>query len=396
MCDSARHEGRESLLAEVFRRYGPLYLLRHRVTREQRLAILNIARCRTPAMGGHYRKCGFDDCDYTGIHYNSCRDRNCPRCAWVKREIWTLKQKARQLPVPTFLWTFTLPSQLNRIARQNPKRFYKLFFQAQHRALQEIATSMKMGKLGVASILHTWSKKLASHNHIHSQVTAGGFDGEKWNPAGPRFHMPLRRVRALYRKYLLQGLHELYETKQLVLRKDLKRLKDPLAFSELMTTLWSTRFIVHVRPPQGKPENALKYLSRYTRGTAISDYRMISLDQGQVTFRARGKETVTLGWEAFIGRFLMHVLPSGFKKVRYYGLYANSSGVQRELARQAIITSQPELATTEEDPKLAVLKAKTWAEQINILTGVDPLVCPKCHRRGIIITEFGPIRPDTS
>jgi hypothetical protein len=164
----------------------------------------------------------------------------------------------------------------------------------------------------------------------------------------------------------------------------------------MMKELWAKEFIVNARPPQYRPERAVKYLAAYTRGVAISDRRILSLQHGKVTFRTRDNKTLTLGWETFMGRFLLHVLPSGFKKVRHYGLYSNSSRKKREAARRAILKAEPQLAQENPDPMAAVLDAKTWEDEITILTGKDPRICPKCHRPGMVITTLNPCPPTSA
>lgn len=396
--------GRESLVAEVFRRHGGAYLLRHEVSREQRLAIVNIARCRTEAMGGHLRQC--PHCGYTESHFNSCRDRHCPRCQWMDRVTWTVKQQELQLPVPLFMVTFTVPSKVGRIGRQNPETVFGLTFRSSNRTLQELAASDGLGSVGVISVLHTWSRKMEYHPHVHNMVTAGGFDGEKWNPTKPAFLFAVARIRALYRKHMLQGLHQLYDAGKLRLKGELEGLADPLEFGVLMKKLWTQEWIVDVQAPRvnseqvlrgspetasrGNPEHAIKYLATYTRSVAISDHRMVSVEDGEVTFRTRDSKTLTLGWEEFIRRFLLHVLPSGFHKVRYYGLYSNSSGTRLEQARAAIIAAQPKPPRATPNPKAVVLEAKTWEDRITILTGIDPRICPRCKREGMVTTEVEP------
>jgi len=374
-----------SRIAEVFRRYGGEYRKRHLLSREQRLAIQNICRCRTEELGGHLRECPF--CDYTEVHYNSCRDRHCPLCQWMDQAEWARKQTERNLPIAVFMVTFTIPSELGRIALQNPQLILGLMFHASHRTLQKLATEQGLGCLGVTSIAHTWSREMNWHLHIHSNVTSGGFDGERWNPTKPDFLFSIERVRELYRKRVIRGLRRLYKKHKLCLKGDLASLADPDAFEALMKTIEAEDWIVDIQPPKGKPEHATKYLSMYTRSVAISDYRIISVDDGMVTFKTRDENTLTLGWEEFIRRFLLHVLPSGFRKVRHYGLYSNSSGARREEAKRAlrILTGAPpqEPETTTE---------LTWQERIKLETGVDPSVCPKCKRPGITTTPFGPRR----
>jgi hypothetical protein len=221
------------------------------------------------------------------------------------------------------------------------------------------------------------------HPHVHNMVTAGGFDGEKWNPTKPDFLFARGRIRALYRKHMLQGLHRLYERGQLDLRGELESLNDPVEFGALMKRLWSEEWIVDVQAPRGKREHAVKYLATYTRSVAISDHRMLFFEDGEVRFKTRGSKTLTLNWEEFIRRFLLHVLPSGFHKVRYYGLCSKSSGKQLEQARKAILAVQPDLGRAERHPEAAVLEAKTWEERVTILTGADPRQCPRCKRHGM-------------
>jgi hypothetical protein len=374
-----------SLIAEVFRRYGGEYRKRHLLSREQRLAIQNICRCRTEELGGHLRECPF--CDYSEVHYNSCRDRHCPLCQWMDQAEWARKQAERNLPIAVFMVTFTMPSEVSRIALQNPQLILGLLFQASHRTLQGLAKKQALGCLGVTSIAHTWSREMNWHPHVHSNVTSGGFDGEKWNPTKPNFLFSIEKVRELYRKRMIRGLRRLYKKHKLSLKGDLASLADPDAFDALMKTLEAEDWIVDIQPPKGDPEHATKYLSMYTRSVAISDHRMISVEDGMVTFKARDEKTLTLGWEEFIRRFLLHVLPSGFRKVRHYGLYSNSSGARLEEARRAlrILTGAPA-----QEPKTT--SELTWQERIKLVTGVDPSICPRCKRPGMTTTIFGPRR----
>jgi hypothetical protein len=394
MCqhDGLVHVEREApLVAEVFQRYGATYLSRHKVTRQQRLTISNIIRCRTPALGGHHRDC--PHCHHSETYYNSCRDRSCPRCQFMNKAAWTAKQADRMLPVPHFFVTTTVPSQLGHIAQRNQRAVFDLMFHASTEALQDLASDTGLGRLGIIAVLHTWARAMTWHPHLHHIVTGGAWNGTTWTPTPkPDFLFPNDQLRALYRKHMLQGLHHLYDTGQLVLDRDLAPLADPVAFGALITTLWDTPFVLDIQPPRGLPEHAVKYLATYSRGIAISDHRMRSLHDDHVTFATRDDKTLTLHWEEFIRRFLLHVLPSGFKKVRYYGLYANSAGAKREQARQAIYATRP-LGTSHEpqpQPQTPPLNAMSWQDRITLLTGIDPRVCPKCHRHGMIITDIPP------
>lgn len=377
-----------SLIAEVFRRYGEDYRRGHVLRREQRLAIQNICRCRTEELGGHQRDC--PHCAHVETHYNSCRDRHCPLCQWMNQAEWARKQSERDLAVPVFLVTFTVPSAVSRIAQQNVEAVSGLMFHVTYRTLQDLATEQGLGTLGVTSVLHTWSREMNWHPHVHSNVTSGGFDGEKWNPTKPDFLFSIERVRELYRKHMICGLRRLHEKQQLRLTGDLASLTEPGAFHALMKTLEADDWIADIQAPKGEgdPERATKYLAMYTRSVAISDHRMISVDDGKVTFKTRDENTLTLDREEFIRRFLLHVLPSGFRKIRHYGLYSNSSGARLEQARHALRTFKG-LPPSAHEPEAAKL---TWQERIKLETGVDPTICPRCKRPGMTTTSFGPRR----
>lgn len=386
-----------SLIAEVFRRYGAEYRQRHLLTSEQRLALTNISRCRTLELGGHEQRC--PRCGLIQYHYNSCRDRNCPLCQWMDQAEWSHKQAEREMSVPVFLVTFTVPSELRRLAQQNPGPIYALMFHATSRTLRHFADREKLGRLGTTSILHTWSREMNLHPHIHSKVTAGGFDGERWNQTKPDFLFSIERVRAEFRKRMIRGLRRLHKKRKLKLRGELESLSEAEAFASFLKDLGAKDWIVDIQAPpaEGDPKHATKYLAMYTRSVAISDHRMLSVgDDGAVTFKTREEKTLTLDWEEFMRRFFLHVLPSGFRKVRHYGIYSNSSGKQLEAAKAALAAQRADsnseplpLSETPEPPA-------TWQERVTLLTGVDPTVCPRCQHRGMIITRLEPSTPCTA
>lgn len=391
-CVSKAAPPKPPLIGEIFRRYGRQYVRRHPVTREQWLAVEHIARCRTEAMGANLRSCSH--CGHSELHYNSCGDRHCPRCQWLVRAGWIVRRQARALPVPNFLVTFTVPEALRAIAQSNPEAVFALMFQAASRTLIELGAE-RLGTLGFTIVLHTWSRQLIFHPHLHAVVAAGGLAGDCWTSTRPDFLFPVARVRALFRKQMLQGLHRLYDEGALDLTGELASLSDPVVFGAVVRKLWETEWIVDIQPPQGKPEHAVKYLAAYTRSVAISEHRMVSLsDDGVVTFKTRGPKRVTLAAAAFIRRFLLHVLPSGLHKTRHYGLYANGSRARLEQARQILAASQPCFATEppEPDAATALAAATTWQDRVTLLTGNDPRVCPRCGRDGMILATLA-LRP---
>lgn len=373
---------RDSLIAEVFRRYSAEYQRRHLLLREQRLAATNICRCRTPELGGHEQRC--PKCGLVQYRYNSCRDRNCPLCQWMDQADWSYKQAERAVGVPVFLLTFTVPYELRRVAQQNPEPIYALMFRATSQTLRYLANREDLGRLGITSILHTWARDMSLHPHIHSAVTAGGFDGETWNPSKPNFLFSIEEIRLQYRRRMIRGLRRLHKKRKLKFHGELERLADADAFASFLKDLDAKNWIADIQAPRGRPEHAMSYLADYVRSVAISEHRMVSVSEdGAVTIKTRGKKRLTLNWEEFLRRFFLHVLPSGFRKVRHYGIYSNSSGEILGQAKAAVAAQRPD-PPSKPRPQLPA----TWNERIKFHTGVDPLACPRCGHCGMISTPL--------
>ena len=320
-------------VAEVIRSCYDEFLKRYGkgLTPEQRRTIDDLASCRTAALGGHVLEC--PQCGHRQISYNSCGNRHCPKCQATASARWLEAQAADLLPVPYFHVVFTLPSDLGPIALHNPRGVYGLLMQAAAETLIELAADPKHlgAKIGVLMTLHTWGQKLDLHPHVHCVVTGGGLslDESHWVFGSDRFFLPERILSRVFRGKFLGGLHTAFRRGKLRFPDKLAALADPRQFNHLLSQTVRTDWVAYAKPPWGGPATVLKYLARYTHKTAISNRRLLSLEDGQVTFRwkdyaQRGRRrTMPLDAIEFVRRFLMHVLPSGFVRIRHYGILAN-------------------------------------------------------------------------
>ena len=332
-------------VADVFRQHGEEFLNRwgHIVSPQQRKALRDIAACRTAALGGHIEQC--DHCSHRVIASNSCRNRHCPKCQSAVRDRWLAERAKELLPVPYCHVVFPVPEQLAPLALQNQRLFYGLLFHAVSQTLLEIAADPRhlRAQIGFFAVLHTWSQNLLHHPHVHCVVPAGGIapDGSEWIPCRQKFFLPVRVLSRLFRGKLLAFLREAYAKGKLQFGGQLAALADPARFQTWLRTLKKSDWVVYAKPPFGGPEHVLKYLARYTHRVAISNGRLLRLEQGHVSFRWRDSKdsnrtkTMTLDAIEFIRRFLLHILPSGFVKIRHFGFLANRNrSVRLELCRK--------------------------------------------------------------
>ena len=321
-------------VADIFRAYQDQFLQRWgpALSDQQRKVLRDIGLCRTAALGTHLERC--DRCSYETVAYDSCRNRHCPKCQSSARDRWLLKQAASLLPVSYAHVVFTVPEQLGRLALRNQRLFYSLLFRAASETLLEIAADPRHlgARIGILAVLHTWSQNLQLHPHLHCLVPAGGlaFDNSQWIPTKRRgFFLPVRVLSRMFRSKLLSFLKQSYRRGELCFAGKLSDLSAPHAFHSLLTSLRRTEWVVYSKPPFGGPEHVLKYLARYTHRVAISNGRLLSLENSQVCFRWRDSRhnnhssVMRLEANEFIRRFLLHVLPSGFVKIRHFGLLAN-------------------------------------------------------------------------
>jgi len=350
-------------VADIFRAAGPAYRAAHagHLSLHQLKIMSAIEHCRTAAMGGHLEAC--TDCGHWRIAYNSCRNRHCPRCQGAAARTWLAEREADLLPVGYFHVVFTLPAEVAIIAFQNKALVYDLLFKAASETMLTIAGDPKHlgARIGITAVLHTWGSALTHHPHIHMIVPGGGIspDGERWISARPAFLLPVRVLGALFRRLFLTRLIALHAAGQLAFFGSLTHLAERRAFLRHLSPVRKKRWVVYAKPPFAGPEAVLAYLSRYTHRVAISNSRLIRFDQGGVTFRykdyRRGgsdrQQVMTLGADEFIRRFLLHVLPRGFHRIRHYGLLAGATRkAHLERARQLLAVAPPSADDTPVEP----------------------------------------------
>jgi len=327
-------------LAEILRAHGEAYCQTHPISDHQAKVMTRIMQCRTAALGGHIEACG--NCAFTRIAYNSCRDRHCPKCQVAKQAAWVETRLERLLPVPHFHVVFTIPHALNPVALQNRMLLYNLLFQAASATLLTLAADPRRlrAQIGVTAILHTWGQNLLLHPHLHCVVTGGGLasDGRRWIEGGRRFFLPVKVLAALFRGKFLAGVKGLHRTGQLKLAGSVKDLNDAGCFRHWLSALYAQRWVVYAKRPFGGPEQVFRYLGRYTHRVAITNSRLLAMTSGRVAFEwkdyahGHAKKVMSLESDEFIRRFLLHVLPRGFVRIRHYGLMA-SGNVSGKLAR---------------------------------------------------------------
>ena len=396
-------------VADILRAHGDAYLSAHagHLSLGQLKVISAIRACRTAALGGHVTRC--EDCDRIEIAYNSCRNRHCPKCQGAAARDWLADRQAELLPVAYYHVVFTLPAAVAAIAFQNKAVVYDLLFKAAAETLTTIAADPKHlgARIGLTAVLHTWGSALTHHPHVHIIVPGGGLspDGTRWIACRPGFFLPVRVLSRLFRRLFLDRLAALHAAGRLAFFGDLAHLADRAAFATTLAPLRRADWVVYAKRPFAGPEAVLAYLARYTHRVAISNSRLVSLDYKGVTFRwkdyrARGKapgqafiKTMTLAAGEFIRRFLLHVLPDGFHRIRHYGLFASAVRATN-IARLRTLISE----TNEQDEPAAEIEEDASA---------DVPRCPCCGGRMIIIEFFargeaprtwspGTIRIDTS
>jgi hypothetical protein len=376
-------------VADVFRGHGAAWRRANagHVSPGQLKVMSAIESCRTAALGGHVARC--EKCSHTQISYNSCRNRHCPKCQGATAKEWLAEREAELLPVPYYHVVFTLPAAIADIAYQNKAVIYDLLFKASAETLITIAADPKHlgARVGVLSVLHTWGSALTHHPHVHMIVPGGGIalDGSRWVSCRPGFFLPVRVLSRLFRRLFLEKLIVAHKTGRLTFFGNHAPLADAPAFAAYLAPLRNAEWVVYSKRPFGGPKAVLAYLARYTHRVAISNSRLVALDDNSVTFkwkdyRIEGSDrykVMTLATHEFIRRFLIHVLPGGFHRIRHYGLFANTS-------RADNIARAREL--------LAVPKPRNDAASAGSTDASEPPThshpCPCCGGRMIIIGTF--------
>ena len=357
-------------LSDIFRLHGPAYRRAHRLPFDQLKAMRAIEVCRTAALGGHLDRC--DSCGFEHPAYNSCRNRHCPKCPSLAQAQWLERQQGELLPVGYFHMVFTLPHALNPIALTNMRPMVHMLFRAVSETLADFARTHLHGQLGFLAVLHTWDQTLGDHFHLHCLIPGGAlsFDRNRWIRVRPRFLFHVRALSIVFRAKFLDRLDQAFQRGQLQFPGATKPLANPIAFQRLRASLKKKKWVVYAKRPFASPETVLDYLGRYTHRVAISNRRILSLDDQQVCFLYRDRKvgdqrkTMTLAADEFIRRFLLHVLPRGLMRIRHYGFMANRYKAQN-LARCRQLLASAASQTPQSEPR-------TWARP-------KPRPCPSCR-----------------
>ena len=391
-------------MADVFRHFGADFRDQHGASlpASRWRAMIAIENCRTAALGGHVERCG--DCGHQRMAYNSCRNRNCPKCQGLARAQWFEDRQAELLDVPYFHVVFTVPDEIAVIAFQNQTVIYDILFRAASETLRTIAADpAHLGaEIGFLAVLHTWGQNLMHHPHLHCLVPGGGIapDGESWNPCRPGFFLPVRVLSRLFRGLFLHDLEKAFAAGELNFFSAHRHLREAAAFQRHLAPVRDTEWVVYAKRPFAGPEQVLDYVGRYTHRVAISNNRLVSIDDGKVRFRWKDyrdgnrQKTMALAADEFIRRFLIHVLPDGFHRIRYYGFLGNCHRARKlEHCRELLGMASREPPA---DPPA------DYRDRVEALTGQSLRECPHCLSGVMVVIgcigrprRYQPV-PDTS
>jgi hypothetical protein len=376
-------------VADIFRGHGEAWRTANagHMSLAQRRVMTAIEICRTAALGGHVERC--EDCAHTRIAYNSCRNRHCPKCQWSAATDWLAAREAELLPVPYFHVVFTLPAEIGAIAYQNKAKVYGLLFKAAAETLTTIAADRKHlgAEIGLTAVLHTWGQNLDHHPHVHCIIPGGGIspDGKSWIPCRPDFFVPVRVLSRLFRRLFLEALAAAFKAGELTFFTDLARLKEPDVFNAYLAPLRNVEWVVYAKRPFAGPAQVLAYLARYTHRVAIANSRLLDLDDHHVSFRwkdyrengASQSKAMRLAVGEFMRRFLLHVLPDGFHRIRHYGLFANGHRADKLVLCRTLL-----------DVPAAESDRTNNNEEAEPVSESEPPPCPCCGGRMKIIESF--------
>ena len=376
-------------IADVLRRYGEAYREQHAasLSTAQRRVMSAIELCRTAALGSHREHC--DQCPYERTCYDSCRNRHCPKCQSLARAQWIEDRQSELLDTQYFHVVFTLPEEIAAIAYQNKKVVYDILFRATSETLRTIAADPKHlgAEIGFFAVLHTWGQNLMFHPHLHCVVPGGGLspDGDCWVSCRPGFFLPVRVLSRLFRRLFLELLQQAFDGGQLHFFTSLLQLHDPAAFAAYLNPIRDAEWVVYAKAPFAGPQQVLDYVGRYTHRVAISNNRLLDIEDGQVQFRYKDyrngsqQKVMTLSADEFIRRLLLHVLPDAFQRIRYYGFLSNRHREEKlERCRQLLgLESTVSTTPTTEPPK-------DYRDRHEALTGVSLRLCPVCRRGQMI------------
>ena len=387
-------------VADIFRRYGKAYRDKHGASMPtmQRRVMNAIELCRTAALGGHLERC--DQCGHERNCFNSCRDRHCPKCQSLARAQWIEDRQSELLEVPYFHVVFTVPEEIAAIAYQNKKLVYGILFRATAETLTTIAADPEHlgAEIGFFAVLHSWGSNLQFHPHLHCVVPGGGLspDGQRWISCRPNFFLPVRVLSELFRRLFVESLQKAFDSGKLRFSGRLNSLDNPVTFAQHCSDLKGRKWVVYAKRPFAGPQQVLDYVGRYTHRVAISNNRLLDIQNDQVCFqwkdyRTGGDlKTMTLSADEFIRRFLLHVLPNGFQRIRYYGLLGNRYRKEKlNHCRRLLGMHVPD-----QHPMVSV--QDDYRDRYQDLTGSSLRQCPQCQRRRMVFVAMLPTSPDSS
>lgn len=401
------------MVGDIFRAHGEAYRKQHALTEGQRKVLRDVAACRTEVLGGRLDVCA--DCSFERPVFHSCRNRHCPTCQALTQARWLEGRMVRVLPTNYFHVVFTVPDELLAgLALRNRELFFEAMFAAGSQTLLTLGEDEKRlgAQMGLTAVLHTWTRDLRFHPHLHCIVTGGGLtrDGKRWKASNQDYLFPVRVLSALFRGKLLSAIDEAYRGGRLALDgvevfEDVSQRE--VAFKRLLRKLYRTKWVSYAKPPFAGPESVFQYLGRYTHRVGLSNHRIQAITDDAVTFRTRGDDTATLHPIEFIRRFLLHVLPRGFVKLRHYGLMAPGNVNTKLVIARTLLTAMAAIPVSAssasepgEAPENEAEKPTDWRALLMRLTGIDVTRCPACggHLQARPLRREQPGRPpdDTS
>jgi hypothetical protein len=388
-------------VADVFRCHGDRYREHERPSTDQRRVMTSIAECRTAALGGHVDQC--EQCGHRRVWYNSCRNRHCPKCQSLARATWIEHRQADLLDVEYFHVVFTVPAAIAALAYQNKAVVYGLLFRATAETLRTIAADPKHldADIGFFAVLHTWGQTLVHHPHLHCVVPGGGLshDGTRWIGCRPGFFLPVRVLSRLFRRLLLTALEAAFDAGALTFFGSLERLRDRQAFVQYLAPARQAEWVVYAKRPFAGPAQVLDYVGRYTHRVAIANSRLLDMAEGQVRFRYHDsrdqtprQKTMTLAATEFMRRFLLHVLPLGFHRIRYYGFLGNRTRRQKLVqCRRLLNPAAPP------PPVVGATAPPDYRDHHEVLTGQSLRICPRCGVGDMRVVErLAGVRQDSA
>jgi hypothetical protein len=377
-------------VADIFRQHGPEYRQTHLLPLQHLRIMRAVEICRTAELGGHKEQC--EECGHIEISYNSCRNRHCPKCQTLRKENWIKDRGQDLLPVEYFHVVFTVPSELNPMFIMNPRVMCNLLFRSASETLLELADNPKHlgARIGFMVILHTWGQNLMEHPHVHCVVTGGGLSPDNsWVSCRKGFFIPVRVMSSLFRGKFLDHLKKSFDDEDLIFPGGIAHLKDPRIFEVFRRQFYHKKWVVYCKPPFDGAEGVLQYLGRYTHRIAISNNRILTLQDGEVSFRWRDysdgdrQKTMTVTAHEFIRRFLLHVLPHRYVRIRHFGLLSNRNR-KDDISVCRMLLDSGKTTTREKD------KQETWQEQLLRICGIDVTTCPVCKNGRMLTVELLP------